>query len=258
MLFKIIFFILFLLGVSLFISIIATIILKKKSRKVLRNKVVRREEYKRDVVTEASERARAYQKGYLDKVSDMSRGFPVEKTIAEKIIPEEKKKEQKTFAPIYRKSVDYSKIKWVFIILITIGILFSGSLFWVKSYKLHSKLPKLYLCEGVDFIRLKPIKSSDRFTRGNITVFFKSKTPIKQKYLSLEIYKLGEAGFVPYAKKKIKIRPEWTSFVATVLFDQLGNYIVEVKNSEDKLIVQKLVEIVPDSYAYKAKPKLVP
>ena len=257
MLFKIIFFLLFLLGVSLFISTVATIILKKRARKKIHSKAlrhaIREAEPRRDIAAEVAEKADEYQRTYLDRVSEVKRSFP-----QERVISKEKAAIQGEVVPSYKRKLDYGNIKWVFIVLVLVGVLFSGTMFWVKYYKVHSQIPKLYLCENVDFIKLKPKRSSDRFTRGNVTVFFKSKSPIKQKYLYLEIYKLGEAGFVPYAKKKINIKPEWTSFVATVLFDQIGNYIVEIKGPDNKLIVQKLVEIVPDSYAYKAKPRYVP
>jgi len=253
-LFKIIFFVLFLLGVSLFISSIATIILKKKSRKNSKVRTVDRNKSTREeVVIEPAEKSKSYQQVYLDRVSDVRKSMT-----SERVIPVKKVSEANISIPTYQRKVDYNKIKWIFIILIIVGVLFSGSLFWIKSYKTHPNMPKLYLCENVDFLKLRPINVSDRFTRGNITVFYKSKVPIEQDYLLLEIYKLGEAGFIPYAKKKIKIKPEWTSFVATALFDQLGSYIVEIKSSDNKLIAQKLVEIVPDSYAYKAKPTFAP
>lgn len=248
MLFKILFFLLFLLGVSLFLSTVATILLKKKSRRVVKSA-----QPKRDISKEITEKARGNQKRYFDRVSEESRSLPVERVLKTGV-----RKEELVSTPGFKKAVDLGKLKWVFISFLIVIIILLGGLFWIKSYRFQTQIPKMYLCEAVDYIKLKPIKSSDRFTMGNVTVFFKSKTPIESKFLTLEIYKLGNAGFVPYARKKINIKSEWTSFVATVLFDQLGSYIAEVKGPTGKLIVQKLVEIVPDNYAYKARLKTTP
>ncbi|RKX99492.1 MAG: hypothetical protein DRP55_07165 [Spirochaetes bacterium] len=178
MLFKIIFFLLFLLGVSLFISTVATIILKKRARKKIHRKThaIRESEPRRDIAAEVAEKADEYQRTYLDRVSEIKRDFH-----QERVVSKEKAAIQGEVAPSYKRRLDYGNIKWVFIVLVLIGVLFSGTMFWVKYYKVRSQIPKLYLCENIDFIKLKPIKSSDRFTRGNVTVFFKSKSPIKQK-----------------------------------------------------------------------------
>jgi len=246
-LFKILFFLLFLLGVSLFLSTVATIILKKKSRSVVKGT-----QPKRDISKEAIEKVRDNQQRYLDRVSEENRSLRVEN-----VKKGEEQKLEQISTPEFKRTVELGKIKWVFITFLIIIIIFSGAFFWIKSYRSRAQVPKLYLCEAVDFIKLKPIKSSVSFTRGNVTVFFKSKAPIKPKLLSLDIYKLGDAGFVPYAKIKIGTKSGCTSFIATVLSDQLGNYIIEIKDPNGKIVTQKLIEIVPDSYAYKAKLRVV-
>ncbi len=58
-------------------------------------------------------------------------------------------------------------------------------------------------------------------------------------------------GFEPYAERELKLKPEWTAFTVKVLFDTVGSYMVSVFGSDEVLIVQKNINIVPDSFAYK-------
>lgn len=144
-----------------------------------------------------------------------------------------------------------SSANWFFI---TVGVLIFvifGTYFGVKGYKNITARPNLYFCENVDYVKLKPIHKSNTFTRGNVTIFVKSRNPFEQNTARVDIYRIGIKGLEPFAGKELTIKPEWTSFSFKALFDKLGVYSVMVYNADGKLLNQKKVYIVHDSYAYK-------
>ncbi len=144
-----------------------------------------------------------------------------------------------------------SSANWFFI---TIGVLIFvifGTYFGAKGYKNITARPNLYFCEYVDYIKQKPIRKSNTFTRGNVTIFVKSRTPFEQNTARVDIYRIDIKGLEPFASQELPIKPEWTSFSFEALFDKLGVYSVLVFNADGKLLNQKKIYIVHDSYAYK-------
>ncbi len=249
MVFKLIFLILFLIGISLFFSTIAVLFLKKKGKRVTQK--LEKTPEKRNIEVEVSRVADDYKKRYLDKVSSAEEEIIKKETINNiysTAISDEK-------VSARASGINFESLKLILLIFFAVLIVFVGVFFAVKSYNLYISKPKLYFCEKVDFIKLKPIKRANRFTRGNVTVLFKSKSPFQSNRLTIEVYKLGPAGYMPYIKKIIDVKPEWTSLVARILFDELGTYIVEIKDEKNNVLAQKLIEILPDKYGYKPKLK---
>ena len=211
-----------------------------------------------DVESEIPEVAGTYRRRYLDRVSSVEREISKETSIEKGISGAEERgafQKEKYLKGAKTREIGWENIKLLTIVVVSAVVVFFAAYAGVKAYKGYSSKPKIYFCERVDFIKLKPIKKSNRFTRGNITVLYKSKDSFNTNRLILDVYKLGKAGYTPYIKKTIDVRPEWTSFVAKILFDETGTYIVEIKNDRNVLLAQKVIEILPDSYAYKPKLK---
>ncbi len=141
--------------------------------------------------------------------------------------------------------------KWAFIVPVVVIAIILVLFFGLREFQGFDVRPRLYFCESVNFTKLKPVNRSDTFTRGNVTLFVKSKTPLFLDSARVEIYKMNIGGFEPYAERELKLKPEWTAFTVKVLFDTVGSYMVSVFGSDEVLIVQKNINIVPDSFAYK-------
>jgi hypothetical protein len=139
--------------------------------------------------------------------------------------------------------------KWAFIVPVVVIAIILVLFFGLREFQGFDIRPRLYFCESVNFTKLKPVNRSDTFTRGNVTLFVKSKTPLFLDSARVEIYKMNIGGFEPYAERELKLKPEWTAFTVKVLFDTVGSYMVSVFGSDEVLIVQKNVNIVPDSFA---------
>ncbi len=114
--------------------------------------------------------------------------------------------------------------------------------------------PRLIFCEGVDYLKHKPSNRSDTFTRGNVTLFLRSKKPLEISNATVEIIKIGPEGPEEYDTRTIPVRPNWTSFSLKTLFDRTGTYEVKILTGEGGLIDRRVIYIVPDSYAYKPVP----
>jgi hypothetical protein len=124
-------------------------------------------------------------------------------------------------------------------------------LFGLREFVGTGARPRLHFCEQVDFARLKPIHRSDTFTRGNVTLFVKSKSPLLLEKAYVEVYKLNAGGFEPYMDKELKLKPEWASFTIKALFDTVGSYMVSVYGKDETLLAQRNINIVPDSFGYR-------
>jgi hypothetical protein len=141
--------------------------------------------------------------------------------------------------------------KWAFVAPIVVVAVVLVLLFGMREFVGSDVRPRLHFCESVDFARLKPIHRSDTFTRGNVTIFVKSKAPLLLENARVEIYRLNAAGFEPYTEKELILKPEWASFSIRTLFDTVGSYMVSVYGNDDVLLNQKNINIVPDTLAYR-------
>jgi hypothetical protein len=142
--------------------------------------------------------------------------------------------------------------KWAYVAPIVVVAVVLVLLFGMREFVSGEARPRLFFCESVDFARLKPVHRSDTFTRGNVTIFIKSKAPLLLENARVEVYRLNAAGFEPYTEKELLLKPEWASFSVRTLFDTVGSYMVSVYGNDDILLNQKNINIVPDTLAYKA------
>ena len=140
---------------------------------------------------------------------------------------------------------------WFFLIIVAIIFVIFVAFFGIKGYRSFTSKPTLSFCESVDYIKQKPVHRSNTFTRGNVTIFVKSREPLGQHTARVDIYRIDQTGLEPFAGKELSIKPEWTSYSFKVQFDELGVYSVMVFDAQGVLLNQKRVYIVHDSYAYK-------
>jgi hypothetical protein len=141
--------------------------------------------------------------------------------------------------------------RWAFLLPVVVVVVALVLLFGLREFMGGGARPRLYFCENVDFAKLRPIRSGDTFTRGNVTIFMKSKSPLLLERVFVEVYDLGSESLEPYMDKELRLKPEWTSFSVKALFDTIGSYKVSVYNSDDLLITQRNINIVPDELAYR-------
>jgi hypothetical protein len=141
--------------------------------------------------------------------------------------------------------------KWVLLSLGIAVVLFFAFYISYRQWGESLQRPRLYFCEDVDYVRLKPINRSDTFTRGIVTVFIKAKHTFDTTSANVTIDRVETNARVPFYSKKIPIKPGWTSFSFKVLFDKIGTYSVRVLDDDGALIAENRVHIVPDSYAYR-------
>jgi len=141
--------------------------------------------------------------------------------------------------------------KWAFILPVVVVAVVLVLLFGLREFVGSDVRPRMFFCESVDFTRLKPVHRSDTFTRGNLTIFVKSKTPLLLDKVYVEVYRLNTGEFEPYMDNELRLKPEWASFSMKALFDTVGSYMVSVYGKDNVLIAQKNVNIVPDSFAYR-------
>jgi hypothetical protein len=141
--------------------------------------------------------------------------------------------------------------RWAFIAPILVIAVVLVLLFGMREFVGGGARPKLYFCESVDFTRLRPVHRSDTFTRGNVTIFLKSRAPLLLENARVEVYRLNATGFEPHSEKELILKPEWASFSVRTLFDKVGSYMVSVYGNDDILLNQKNINIVPDTFAYK-------
>lgn len=228
-----IFILILLIGISLFIAVVGTAILKRYSTRVGKP---------REIPVNKSEFKNHYKRKYEESVS---------------AIPE---KVQKT--PVYIPSTErefvykkpkesHAEGKWFFITFVVLIVVIFSFYFGIKGYQNLIMKPKLFFCENVDYVKLKPINKSNTFTRGNVTIFIKSHRPLEQDKARVDIFSIDHQGLNHYATKELPLKPDWTSFSFKVLFDKIGTYTVMVYDMNDRLLNQENIYIVPDSYAYK-------
>lgn len=240
MIVTIIFILIFLIGISLFVAVVGTAFLRRHSRRI----TVQPREYPiRASGGDFSNRSSRYRREFVQTVKkeperELSRApeyFPPSEGI-----------------PSYKKMREAgAEGKWFLITIAVLVLVIFSFYFGVKGYQNITMKPKLYFCENVDFVRQRPINKSDTFTRGNVTVFVKSRRPLGQEKVRVDVYKIDTEGLSPYASKELPLKPDWTSFSFKTLFDSTGSYTVMVHGKNDRLLDQENIFIVPDSYAYK-------
>ncbi len=236
MLITIIFILVFLVGISLFVAVVGTAFLQKHARRITRSHPREyyspprkyedpyRREFERRVHTDTGQEIRqapAYTLG-------AERDFPVQKSRG-----------------------GGSEGKWFLITILILVLVIFSFYFGIKGYQNFTMKPRLFFCERVDYVRQKPVNTSDTFTRGNVTIFLKSRRPLELTSARVEIFKIDYTGLENYASQELPLKPEWTSFSFKALFDQIGTYTVMVYDTDDRLISQENIHILPDSYAYR-------
>ena len=141
--------------------------------------------------------------------------------------------------------------RWAYILPVIVVAVVVLLLFGVREFIGGPAQPKLYFCEDVDYVRARPIRHSDVFTRGNVMLFLKSKTPLYLDEARVEVYRLDTEDFEPFIEKELRLKPEWESFSVKALFATVGQYSVYIYGNTDEPIVRKNITIVPDSYGFK-------
>jgi hypothetical protein len=152
---------------------------------------------------------------------------------------------------MYPASVSTGGGKWAFIVPVVVVAVVLVLLFGMREFLGSGAQPRLYFCESVDYARSKPISHSDIFTRGNVMLFVKSKTPLYLDRARVEVYRLDTEEFEPFLEKELRLKPEWESFSFQALFASVGQYSVYVYGNNDDPLVKKNITIVPDQFAYK-------
>ena len=146
--------------------------------------------------------------------------------------------------------------KWAFIIPVVVVAVVVLLLFGMREFIGRPSQPRLYFCEDVDYTKAKPVRQSDVFTRGNVMLFLKSKTPLYLDEARVEVYRIDTEDFEPFIEKELRLKPEWESFSVKALFASVGQYSVYVYGNTDEPLVRKNITIVPDSFGFKPVRKL--
>jgi len=234
MIFSAIFILVILIGISLLVAVVGSSLLKKHARKAF---------------TEAKLSGNTYRaqlkQGYEKRVEQVRAQTPW--------IPEKQYTPPETMGLPKKTQVEQGG-KWLFILFIVIAVLIFSSLLGFRTYRNFIEHPRVYLCEGIDYVKMKPIGKSNTFIRGNVTVLIKSHNSFDTDNIQVEIYRIDQQGFHSYIQKKIPVKPEWTYVSFKVLFDEIGTYRAFFFNGSGNLIFKKDVEIVPDSYVFKPVP----
>jgi len=228
----------FLVGVSLFVAIVGTSLLKRHA--------VRIPGPSESALSEG-DYGRRFEEGFQKQVTEAEKETPV--SPAGPPVPG-------PMRPAFpQKSVPArGGGRWIPIAVLAVVIIFAFMLYGTRAMRAAGRGYRLYFCEDVDFSRLRPIHRSDTFTRGNVTLFLKAKKPLNLKEARVVVYRLDTQQVEPYASKILPLRPEWTAFSVKMLFDTIGTYSVNIYGPEEVLMAQKNIVIVPDSLAYKPVP----
>jgi hypothetical protein len=143
---------------------------------------------------------------------------------------------------------------WVLVSLGIAAVILFSAFFVYPRASAYVSAPRLIFCEGVDYLTQKPENRSDTFTRGNVTLFLRSRKPLDIDSATVKITRVGPAGPEEYDRKTIPIKPGWSSFSLTALFGKTGAYEVAILAEEGGLVDRRVIYIVPDSFAFKPVP----
>jgi hypothetical protein len=236
MLFTVVFVLIFLIGFSLFAAVLGSSFLRKHAKRVVKKKARMQQEH---AISER-EIARRFRAEYEEGVEEITRkGRALQAPAAGPAvyIPP---------AGSQRKAG-----MWVLISLAIAAVVATSFFFGYGRVSEFLKRPRLIFCEGVDYVKLKPIHSSNTFTRGNVTIFVRSGRTLDTESATIEIFRIGPQGPEYFDRKTIPVRKYWTSFSIKTLFDRIGSYSVKVFEEGGDLLAEKIIFIVPDSYAYR-------
>ncbi len=228
----------FLVGVSLFVAVVGTSLLKRHAVRIPSPS---------ETVPPETDYGGRFEAGFQEQVGEEKKEAPVSSAMPPVPGP---------IRPPFpqRRVPSGGGGRWIPITILIVVILVSFALYGTRGMRGAGRAYRLYFCEDVDFTRLRPIHKSDTFTRGNVTLFLKAKEPLDIKEARVVVYRLDTRQVEPYASKQIPLRPEWTAFSMKMLFDTIGSYSVNVYGPEEVLMAQKNIKIVPDSFAYKPVP----
>lgn len=228
----------FLVGVSLFVAMVGTSLLKRNA--------VRIPGPSGPALSEGGY-GRQLETGFQEQVEEAEKEAPVSPAQPPVLGP---------IRPPFpqRSATSGGTGRWIPIAVLVVVILVAFTLYGTRGMRAAGRATRLYFCEDVDFTRLRPIHRSDTFTRGNVTLFLKAKAPLGLKELRVVVYRLDTQQVEPYASKLLPLRPEWTAFSVKMLFDAIGTYSVNVYGPEEVLMAQKNIVIVPDSFVYRSVP----
>ncbi len=231
-----IFGLIFLIGFSLFVATLGTSFLKKYAKRVSKTG--------KPILKEIDYRKR-FRKEYEKQISEITPKEVEKETTGEYAIPEGKRYGLEEAAEKSQAG------KWVLFSLGILIVLIISVSFGYKQYQNISARPRLFFCENVDYVKLKPIHRSNTFTRGNVTLFVKSRKTLDADKARVDVYKIDPQGPRHFSSEKIPLKPEWASFSMKILFDRIGKYSVVVSTDDGTIIDRKNIFIVPDSYAFK-------
>lgn len=266
MLLVIIFGLIFLIGVSLFVALVGTAMLRKRARTVYTGPPRRypQKPYARQVREPVGIRmptgegasgpdyGARFREEYREEVEEAREEAPPESREPTRAAAAD------TFRPAYpgyapSPATRSAGGKVVAVILILAVIVIAVYILTSDFVQLPLKEYKLSFCEYVDYTRLKPVNKSDTFIRGNVTLFLISRGPIGYESARVEIYRLGEDPEL-YSFKNLPLKPSWTSFSVKLLFEELGTYSVSVYGEDGVIMAQDNIYIVPDTFVYKPVP----
>jgi hypothetical protein len=223
-----------LIGISLFVAVVGTAFLRRHSTRVTRA---------RGVTVGRSDFNTRFRKEFEQRVGG---GADLETQRGPAYVPAI----EREF--VYRKPKEAGgEGKWFLITILFLVVVIFSFYFGIRGYQNLTMKPKLFFCENVDFVKLKPINKSDTFTRGNVTIFLKSRKPLETDTALINIYRIDSQGLNFYVSRELPVKPEWTSFSFKALFEEVGTYSVMVYGPGDQLLTQENISIVPDYYAYK-------
>jgi hypothetical protein len=237
----VIFILIFLIGFSLFAAVLGTSFLGKHADRVVKTGI-RKTAGHRISEREIAERFKAeYEEGVLQAAGEQG-------TVQPGMI-------QPPPAVRYEPPVRAGHGgMWVLISFGIAAVLVFSFLFGYPKIAGLVTEPRLVFCEGVDYLKQKPENSSNTFTRGNVTLFLRSKKSLGISNATVSITRIGPEGPEEYDRRTIPVRPNWTSFSLKALFDRTGTYEVKILEDKGGLIDKRVIYIVPDSYAYKPVP----
>ena len=247
MILTILFAFILLIGISLFVAVVGSAFLRRHSTRVSSS---------RPVSVQGTDLGVRSRRG-IEQRGDLSTRYRRE--FEQRVRPSGKLDMQKepSYFPVSEGEYLYRKPreaggegKWFLVTVVVLIIVIFSFYFGIRGYQSLALEPRLFFCEDVDFARLKPINTSDTFTRGNVTIFVRSRKALEMDKARVDIYRINTQGLSLYATKELPVKPEWTSFSFKALFDELGTYTVMVYGVGDQLINQENINIVPDSYAF--------
>ena len=257
MILTILFVLVLLIGISLFIAVVGTALLRRNSRSAVRSsssapgRMVYREqpgrmpEYAYQERGARPERSEAAQRG-----APRPQGYtPIEPAPFGPPPLEPREFEPRPLTVPGERSPG-AEGKWFALSIVVLIVMFFAVFFGVRIYQSATSKPRIDFCEYVDFVRMKPVNASVMFTRGNVTLFLRSGAPLEIDKVRIEIYRIDRDGIVPYSSSEKQMKPDWTSFSVKILFEQLGTYTVMLYTKTGVLLGQKTIVIVPDSFVY--------